>query len=263
MKKEASTLWDLRFDQSLGNGYRSASQRARVYTEGWMSAYMFCPRCGHDRLSQFENNRPVADFYCPSCQSQYELKSKSGALGKKINDGEYYRMVERITGLENPDFFVMSYSRDFLQIENLMLIPKHFFVPDVIERRKPLADTARRAGWTGCQIVLDAVPVQGRIMIVSGGKIVPKETVLQQVKDSERLVTNRIDARGWLLDVLQCVNLQANEFTLSDIYLYTDELAKKHPENRNVQAKIRQQLQVLRDRDVIEFVERGRYRKKG
>ena len=36
----------------------------------------------------------------------------------------------------------------------------------------------------------------------------------------------------------------------------------KHPANHNVKAKVRQQLQFLRDKGVIEFMGRGQYRVK-
>jgi type II restriction enzyme len=36
----------------------------------------------------------------------------------------------------------------------------------------------------------------------------------------------------------------------------------KHPSNNNVKAKIRQQLQFLRDKGVLDFVGRGQYRMK-
>jgi type II restriction enzyme len=40
-----------------------------------------------------------------------------------------------------------------------------------------------------------------------------------------------------------------------------DVLSGKHPDNRNIKDKIRQQLQYLRDLGLIEFKERGVYRK--
>ncbi|SRR6266436_6271728 len=36
-----------------------------------------------------------------------------------------------------------------LAVGNLFIVPKHFFVREIIEERKPLAVTARRAGWVG------------------------------------------------------------------------------------------------------------------
>ena len=75
--------------------------------------------------------------------------------------------------------------------------------------------------------------------------------------------TGNIEAKGWLLDVLVCVErIKKQEFSLDDVYRFEAYLQAKHPENHNVKAKIRQQLQFLRDRNVIEFVGRGQYRMK-
>ena len=74
--------------------------------------------------------------------------------------------------------------------------------------------------------------------------------------------TSNLEKRGWLLDVLNCVNdIGSSEFTLRDVYSYVEVLQKKHIYNNNVEAKIRQQLQFLRDKGFIEFLERGHYRK--
>lgn len=42
---------------------------------------------------EFENNRPVADFYCQKCSEEYELKSKNGKLTNTITDGAYATMI--------------------------------------------------------------------------------------------------------------------------------------------------------------------------
>lgn len=53
----------------------------------------------------------------------------------------------------------------------------------------------------------------------------------------------------------------ANEFTLSAFNKrFEQELSVLHPKNRHIQPKIRQQLQVLRDRHVLEFLGPGHYR---
>lgn len=74
---------NLSFDDSSVNDYHSGSQIARVLTEKWVGDNMFCPRCGRLHIEHFPNNRPVADFYCPECKSQYELKSKNGKITTK------------------------------------------------------------------------------------------------------------------------------------------------------------------------------------
>jgi type II restriction enzyme len=87
---------------------------------------MYCPRCGFSHIERFENNRPAADFFCPNCGNQYELKSKRGKLGNKITDGAYDTMIDRIIGSENPDFFFLTYSETEHRVNNLILILKHF-----------------------------------------------------------------------------------------------------------------------------------------
>ncbi|MCI9138110.1 MAG: hypothetical protein HFH48_11245 [Lachnospiraceae bacterium] len=46
------------------------------------------------------------------------------------------------------------------------------------------------------------------------------------------------------------------------MYLYIEILQEKHKNNHNIEAKIRQQLQILRDKGFIEFLGRGHYRKR-
>jgi len=53
-------------------------------------------------------------------------------------------MINRLLDSKNPNFFFLSYSID-LEISNFMVIPKHFFVPEIIEKRKPLSEEAKRA----------------------------------------------------------------------------------------------------------------------
>ena len=241
--------------------YKSNSQKARVVTELWVSDNMFCPRCGNGRVSHFENNRPVADFFCPACNNQYELKSISGANLLKINDGAYSTMIDRIMSMDNPDFFFMSYLKPKWTVHNLFFVPKHFFTPSIISKRKPLSPNARRAGWTGCNILLSEIPQKGRISIVENGNVASKNEIMKQVAIADSLFVADINKRGWLFDVLACVEKLDDEFTLLEMYLFEDELSRLHPLNNNVCAKIREQLQLLRDRGIIEFTSRGKYRK--
>ena len=255
-------MMQLDFNVVLVRHYHSASQIARILTENWVADNMFCSRCGNSHIEHFENNRPVADFFCPKCRNEYELKSKNGNLGNKITDGAYETMIERITGNKNPDFFFMSYTKEDLRVVDFVFIPKNFFVPSIIEKRKPLQETARRAGWVGCNILLDRVPEEGRISIVSHGIVGDVESVVKKVERSARLQTNNIESRSWIMDVLRCINqIQDCEFSLDDMYGFETELQKTHPRNNSIRPKIRQQLQFLRDMGFIEFGERGKYKK--
>lgn len=250
------------FDEALAANYRSHAQIARILTEDWVSRHMYCPRCGHSTVSHFENNRPVADFFCPACNSEYELKSAGHPLGRKVTDGAYDTMISRITSNQNPDFFFLTYAPDTLDVQDFLLVPKHFFTPQVIERRNPLAPTARRAGWVGCNILLDQIPTQGKIYIIQQGREINKERILHQVSRSNQLSLPSLQSRGWLLDVLSCVNqLPQDTFSLHDLYAFSDVLATRHPQNQHIQAKIRQQLQFLRDKGFLLFLGDGHYQK--
>ena len=224
---------------------------------------MYCPVCGSTSLSHYSANKPVADFFCDDCRSDFELKSresKTAHIGRTIADGAYRTMIERITSFRNPNLFVMTYSN--WAVNNLMLIPNHFFTPSIIEKRPPLRVTARRAGWVGCNIGIGDIPDCGRIFIVKDSILEDKSKVLNLYQRSLSLKTERLDSRGWLLDVLKCVDrIPTNSFTLKQIYAFADELQAKHPGNNFVKDKIRQQLQLLRDKGFIEFTTRGEYRK--
>jgi len=71
----------------------------------------------------------------------------------------------------------------------------------------------------------------------------------------------QVEKRGWTLDVLQVVqSLGKLEFSLTDVYAHADVLEKLHPKNAHIRDKIRQQLQVLRDLGLLEFLGSGTYR---
>lgn len=156
----------------------------------------------------------------------------------------------------------MNYSKEDWTVKDFIVIPKYFFTPEVVEKRKPLSPTAKRAGWVGCNILIEKVPEQGKIPIISHGELLDKAYVIQSVKRSGRLEVANIDSRGWLMDILNCVNkVETVLFTLDEIYAFEEELHKKHPANGHISPKIRQQLQLLRDRGFIEFLGNGRYKK--
>lgn len=65
-----------------------------------------------------------------------------------------------------------------------------------------------------------------------------------------------------MFDVLDCVNeIPSSEFSLEEAYSFEGKLSAKYTDNHNVRAKIRQQLQILRDKGYIEFLGRGQYKK--
>lgn len=252
----------LTFDKQLATNYKSQSQKVRVLTERWVDNSIFCPNCGQLDIDKYPNNQPVADFYCSNCREEYELKSKQNSIGTKVLDGAYRTMLERLTSSKNPNLFLLNYDLSNFSVTNFFVIPKHFFVPEIIEKRKPLAPTARRAGWVGCNILLNSIPQTGKIFFVRNRQVEPKEKVLAEWQKTLFLREEKeVSAKGWLLDTMRSIEkLGKHEFTLDDIYAFENELSKLHPENKHIKDKIRQQLQILRDKSYLDFVSRGYYR---
>ncbi len=176
-------------------------------------------------------------------------------------DGAFKTKCERLAADNNPNLFLMNYDHKHLSVTNLFVVPKHFFVREIIEERKPLSPTARRAGWIGSNILLKQIPESGKIFIVRDGKIEPKDSVLYQWNKTLFLRDEGQDARGWLIEVMKCVDaIGKREFRIEDVYAFENQLSSVYPGNRNVRPKIRQQLQYLRDRGYLDFVSRGYYR---
>lgn len=252
---------DFQFDESVASHYKSRSQKIRVMSECWLANNIFCPCCGNEHISKLKNNLPVADMSCGNCKEVFELKSKQNCLSSKIIEGAYNTMIERITGNTNPHMLTLQYSEK-LTVTNLIFIPKFFFTPNIIEKRKPLSANAKRADWVGCNILYNEIPEQGKITIIHDGQEFKAEDIVKQYVKIRGLQTDNLRARGWLMDILHCVNdIKSAIFTLKDVYEYAERLKIKHTENHNVEAKIRQQLQFLRDKGFIEFIGHGVYKK--
>src|SRR5438874_10561239 len=241
--------------------YTSGSQAARVRTERWVRDWVYCPNCGGPTISAFPNNSPVADFFCSSCNEEYELKSQKNRFGNKVLDGAFRTKCERLAASNNPNLFLLNYDLRQLSVANFFVVPKHFFVREIIEERKPLAATARRAGWIGSNILLNQIPEAGKIFIVRNSQLEPRESVLAKWRRTLFLRDEGLEARGWLIEVMKCVEMIGKrEFQLDDVYTFEAQLSGLYPDNQNVRPKIRQQLQVLRDRGYLDFVSRGSYR---
>ncbi len=241
--------------------YSNNSQKIRVLTENWVNKYIFCPGCG-SAITKYENNRPVADFYCSKCYEDYELKSKKDKMGKKIIDGAYLTMIERLKSNSNPNFFFLNYDKNSFDVINFLVIPKYFFIPEIIEKRKPLSPTARRAGWVGCNILLEHIPESGKIYYIKNRRLESKSKILESwSKVSFLRETTNLKSKGWLIEIIKCIDkLNKRSFTLSEMYQFEKYLKMKYPENNNIQAKIRQQLQILRDKGYLKFESRGQYK---
>jgi len=248
----------LNFDVKLAEGYVSQSQKVRVMTEGWVKNKIFCPNCG-EIVYEYPANTLVGDFYCNKCNEDYELKSKKDSMGRKILDGGYEKMLERLQSSTNPNFFFLNYDANNYQVKNFVVIPKHFFTPEIIIPRKK--GLPNRPNYTMCSIDLVNVPQSGKIFYIKNGRVEKKETVLYNWQKTLFLrETKKTELREWILDIMKCIDrLQKPKFTLEEMYSFEGILAEKYKNNNHIKDKIRQQLQFLRDKGFVKFLGNGRY----
>ena len=241
-------------------GFKSGAQIARIVSEDWAKRNLYCPACTTDELIQTKNNSKAFDFVCPACVARFELKSSRRWDERRIPDAGYTAMMEAISKDSNPNLFVLHYDGNW-NVRNLLLIPSFFLTSSAIEKRPPLTVTARRAGWVGCNILLSNIPSTGRIAIVDGGVIADRSEVRNRYGKIKAFSSLNTSVRGWTLDVLRIVEMLPRKFALREVYAHEHRLAETHPGNKNIRAKIRQQLQVLRDMGFITFLGGGDYLK--
>jgi type II restriction enzyme len=241
-------------------GYTSNSQRARIATETWGHANLYCPNCEADALNYLRANTPAADFDC-SCGARFQLKARGRPFGTTISDAAYDKMREAILGDRAPNLYAMHYDRDRWTVRNLILIPSFALSLTAIIKRPPLSPSADRHGWVGCNIALTNIPPDARIAVIVEGNPSSSISVRAQYARMRPLAKLDVKERGWTLDILNAVrSLNKKEFTLTEVYNFESALSRLHPGNHHVSQKIRQQLQELRDLNILEFLGRGKYR---
>ena len=249
---------DLRLPTHFGQGYKSASQLARRITEPWGAENLYCCACTSDRLDAEKANTQVSDFLCPKCVERYQLKSHSKKLGGTILGSNYQKMLAAILGNKSPNFFLLHYQLPDWLVRNLLVIPRFAISPSVIIQRKPLSASARRSKWTGYILNVRLIPNSAKIPLIIEGSEVNRRDVRAQYARIAKIEDLKPEQRGWTLDVLRCVeSLPSALFTNDQIYAFEPDLAQLYPDNRHIKDKIRQQLQVLRDRGLLKSVKPG------
>ena len=251
----------LGFEESAAEAYVSGTQKARAWTEAWVASSAFCPSCGKEALRSFRNNEPGRDFLCVECGEDYQLKSTKGRFGRKLRDGAFKVLSDQINRSTHANFLFLRYSAQDLSVRDLLAVPKEFVSLASVQECAPLSSTARRAGWVGCNILLDQIPEIGRIFVVEDQRVRACDEVVTAWRKTRFLKGKTTLQRGWLIDVLLCVEqFGQTDFQLKDVYQLESKLSQLYPGNQNVRPKIRQQLQVLRDQGRLEFLGGGRYR---
>jgi type II restriction enzyme len=254
--------------------YKSPSQIARKVTESWARDNLYCPRCGL-HLHPYKDNTEVYDFYCSHRSKRllllsydkddFQLKSMKSfprnRFPNRIIGAEYYTTIRSLELGAFPSLILLHYSLREKEVKDGLFIHRLSFNRNNIVRRKALSQLAIRNNWVGSEIILDAVPDLGKIPMISDSEILPKEEVMYRWAAVESILKGDLERRSWIGDMLLVIDRLPSTFSLEDAYSFQHFFERNHPGNRHIKEKIRQQLQILRDRGYLRFVGRGRYQK--
>jgi type II restriction enzyme len=253
---------DLALDPSTSLPYHSPTQTAKALTEHWVAREGYCLRCGDGSLDPTPENTRALDFRCAECDEPYELKASRRPFRRRVLDGEYGTFRRAIASLDNPNLLLLNYDLAALTVTDLWAIPRYALSRLAVIPRKPLGPSARRAGWQGCSIDLSSLPRAALVRVVCSGEPRPPGAVLEDWAGLEFIERTRGTNREWLPDVLSCIRrIPTEEFDLPAAYAFERELRLLHPRNKNVEPKMRQQLQILVAQGVLARTRPGRYRK--
>lgn len=249
----------LNCDLSIAEAYKSAPQRARVISEHWFFQNCYCLACTSDRLTRAAPNTQAMDFGCDNCGHRYEVKTFMKRPIRSLVDGAYAALLARINTGYAPTLCLLERDDDW-RIKSLTAIHSSFLTPIVVEQRTALGPHARRAGWIGCNIRLDRIPIDGEISVIREGVCIPKAEVRNRFRKFLPLGKLPPNQRAWTTLTLSAIrNLGKVEFDLSELYAMEPFFAQVYPNNRHIRPKIRQQLQVLRDLGILRFEGPGKY----
>lgn len=251
-------------DTDISGKYKNKSQKARVITETWVLDNFRCPFC-HSKLTQYTANNKCADYYCKKCNEDFELKTINGKFSKnKMNGAGYQATLDKINSDKSSHWILLEHD-DFI-VNGLTFIPKYFFYDEMIEPRKKLTERAKRHGWQGCRIALNMIPSFGKISYIKNNKEVDKKIIAYKLEKASAFIKSNLKNKNWKLEILSIVDsMPETIFSTSDLYEFIPMLEKKHPDNHNIDAKIRETLQQLRDEGFVKFLDtdgfKGLYQK--
>ncbi len=98
---------DLSMVGALAVPYSSRSQQARVISEAWTQRELYCANCSCPGLTAMPNNHRAVDMQCPACMEPFQLKAKSGPLGRTVPDGAYSAMISAIRNDATPNLLLL------------------------------------------------------------------------------------------------------------------------------------------------------------
>lgn len=139
-----------------GVDFKSANPRARVIVESWGEHHLYCPNCTSPVLALRDDAESGLD--CPRCGSQFRLKGQKARLGHSVTDGPYTALMRALRKHEAPGFFFVHYDAATWTVRDVLLVPGGALTPSALQKGPD---------GVGCRIVLDTLPPEARIPIIT------------------------------------------------------------------------------------------------
>jgi hypothetical protein len=136
--------------------YASRSQVARVAVETWAARNVLCWRC-NGALIPAPPNTHLLDAICTSGAHEIQIKATSGIAGDHITGAAFEPIRKRLSEGVLPDYLLISYDRPREIVVLAEFVDGGSIVRGRVASRRPLAETARRAGWVGAVIDLEGL----------------------------------------------------------------------------------------------------------
>jgi type II restriction enzyme len=187
------------------------------------------------------------------------LKSQQKSFGARIAGASYQAAANAITENQSPSIVLLQYDKKSWFVTNVLMIHSKCLTEDSIIKRKGLSSRAERKGWIGYDLLLGNTLRTGRVPVVVHGKVIERDFVIRSWKAAEKLAQSIGSLTGWNRDVMWYIDQLGTSFSLEDVCAMESKWARRYPNNQNIRAKIRQQLQFLRNKGLVVFNGGGKY----
>ncbi|EQD62316.1 Dam-replacing family protein, partial [mine drainage metagenome] len=222
------------------SGLESPRALARVRTTAWVQTNLYCPQCGRRRLEPTRDGTPFQDFVCAGCREPYELKSSKELHRRRVAGGSFERYRAALQQGAAPNLLLLTYDPGAARVRDLVAINRLLISPLAVRpRARPLPRPSATPYYL-CDLDLARVPESAKVPFLRATHERPKRFVLDSWQRFRFLrEAEAPDEPDWIRDILALIaGIPNREFTLDDLYEHDPLLARLHPRNHNVRAKI-------------------------
>jgi len=141
----------VRLDFSEAAAYVSGSQIARIAVEAWAATNITCWRCSAPLLLVPANTK-LLDAVCSEHGHEVQIKATAKPAHNRLIGAAHGPLVVRVRAGALPDYLLVAYDAPRSVVLLAEYLDGTLIGEARLAARKPLAPTAKRAGWIGASI---------------------------------------------------------------------------------------------------------------